>query len=690
MQYKRVHEVSLNANRHSVSSLFKLLEMRSVLQDVNFTVKQFQMTKDASALAPLERDLERSQMRISQIFDKYLQSNLSDAKERALMFQAQTSYKQYIEKIWLVMHHDQRSVSNALTLPMASVDSNNFTEIMLLEDHINDQLVAIENYNARLAKQYESDALKFTEQLMLYSEWGTAAIVVFVIFFVGMIRRSAVKRLGGTLEDVEKVIARVMDNTDANIQLDADKNASMLNAVSHLILHDRLTQLPNRLALSHQMQSLLGHGVAPKCPFSFLKIEMNGLKDMADIVGHGVVDDVRSLAINRMQPWIPDTFLLASIDGDTFGLLMPNITSYNTIEQYAQSLLSAFTSPLMVGKQNVVLTINIGIVCYSDQDAYQDKNNWLEFARLALKHSKADGKNHYAFYCEAQSQQHRALLQIEGALHHVVQNNELALYYQPQVDIHTAQIIGAEALIRWKHPTLGMIPPDQFIPLAEKNGSIIEIGDWVMLRGFEAAAAWNIGLTTPIRISINLSAIQVAQKDFISKIENLIKMTGCKPEWIKLEITESLLMKNTEETMSALISLVELGIPISMDDFGTGYSSLSYLTTYPISQLKIDRSFMNDIPTRLDKCEVVKMIMRIAEIIHADVVAEGVETAEQVEFLCSIKCNVVQGYYYYKPMPFDDFDQMVTALRQDVLKQQATAKNDRKKNKIVQFPSHQA
>ncbi len=300
------------------------------------------------------------------------------------------------------------------------------------------------------------------------------------------------------------------------------------------------------------------------------------------------------------------------------------------------------------------------------------------------------GENHYQFYRAEFSKQRRASLEIEGALHHALQNNELELYYQPQVDIYTEQIIGAEALIRWKHPILGMIPPDKFIPIAEENGSILEIGLWVLLTAFKAATAWNIDKITPIRISINLSPRQFSQKDFIPKLASLMKITGCKSEWIKLEVTESLLMENSDETMKALISITELGIPISMDDFGTGYSSLSYLTTYPISQLKIDRSFMNDVPTRIDKCEVVKMIMRIAEIIHSDVVAEGVETIEQIEFLRSIKCNVVQGYYYYKPMPFNDFDQILNSLEQEKLKQEAAHKNQRKKSKVIQLYSHQA
>ncbi len=492
--------------------------------------------------------------------------------------------------------------------------------------------------------------------------------------------------MGAEPEDVVAIVGKLLEGKRVDV-FNTSENYSMLAKISHLVTYDRLTQLPNKIALYHRIEYLLGDGDSLITPFTFFKININGFKNVLDnVASQKASDQLMHALVNQLLSALADEAKLIKLETDEFGVLLPNITDHKLIDQYLHSVLQVFSQPLSVVQKNIILTCNIGVVFCPDDCS--NKEDILEYSNLALIKAKQLGQNKYQYYLPEYSKQYKAHANIEGELHHVLKNNELALYYQPQVDISTEQIIAAEALIRWRHPILGMIPPNQFIPIAEENGSIIEIGYWVLLNAFKAAVAWNQDKTTPIKISINLSPRQLSQKDFISKLVNLMNLTGCKSEWIKLEVTESLLLDNSIETLGTLISITELGIPISMDDFGTGFSSLSYLTSYPISQIKIDRSFMNDIPTHLDKCEVVKMIMRIAEIIHSDVVAEGVETLEQVEFLRSIKCDVVQGYFFYKPMSFDDFDQIVTKIKQHEQPKQEEDKRQDKQNKIVQLSRH--
>ncbi len=686
-QLNKLYDIGTRANTNVVPSLIGLIEIRDALDHINLNVSRYLSATDSTEIASIRASLMDDQLQASQSFDVYLKNNVSDEKDRELIQRAQDSYTQYMQKVWSTLPHKIPQTSNKSELKRAEVSLSDLRTMHALSDTVDGQLHAVMNYNFGLINKYQRDALKDKENISLLSLWVTSIVAIVIIGLVVLIKRSTMKQLGGEPEQVVESIGRLIGGYDANIQWVVDKNSSLLSQVSYLILHDNLTQLPNKLAISNQVQNFLGQGTSSPTPFSLFEIKVNGLKDIAEVVGYKAFEGLTSVIVNRLQSVLPDKCILASLNSDLLGVLLPNVVDDKMLEQYANHVLRVFESPFNLGKQEVIFTANMGVVCYSEE--YQDKDSLFEFARLALKHSKTLGENHYQFYQAEFSKQYRARLEVEGALHHALQNKELELYYQPQVDILTEQIIGAEALVRWKHPILGMIPPDKFIPIAEESGSIIEIGYWILLTAFKAATIWNVDKTIPMRVSINLSPRQFAQKDFVPKLTNLMTVTGCKSEWIKLEVTESLLIENTTETMKSLISIAELGIPISMDDFGTGYSSLSYLTTYPISQLKIDRSFMNDIPIRLDKCEVVRMIMRIAEIIHSDVVAEGVETLEQVEFLRSIKCNVVQGYYYYKPMPFDDFDHIITAKKEEILKQELLNKDQRKKSKVIHLSRHQ-
>jgi EAL domain-containing protein (putative c-di-GMP-specific phosphodiesterase class I) len=295
----------------------------------------------------------------------------------------------------------------------------------------------------------------------------------------------------------------------------------------------------------------------------------------------------------------------------------------------------------------------MGIAIFpTDSNSVEDL---LKFSDSALYLAKNEGRNNFQFYSADLSAKSSERMRIETSLRKALQNNEFILHYQTQVNLQSRDIIGVEALIRWQPANSQMIPPDKFISIAENCGLIIEIGKWVITTACIAAVKWNWDRPVPIPVSINLSTRQFIQNDLEGSIRNILGATGCKPSWIKLEITESLLLENNEKVQNTLLALHNFGLQISMDDFGTGYSSLSYLNQFPISQLKIDRSFVKDITSDVDRGLLVNAIISMAISLRKTLIAEGVETEEQAIYLAENGCSYAQGYLFSKPAPFESF-----------------------------------
>jgi diguanylate cyclase (GGDEF)-like protein len=456
-----------------------------------------------------------------------------------------------------------------------------------------------------------------------------------------------------------EMVDQLLSAQDISVQMDVVDQGSALYKVRQLILFDKQTQLPNKIEFCRRIKQLVYTYQQDAMPFTLVKLELNAFDEMLEVIGRRAGVSLMHCIVNRLSSIVPETVTISKLGSNSLGLLLPNVSN-DDIHRYAENILRAFIQPFNIKDKSVILAAHMGIVCYPDHS--KKKSELLANAELALTYAKSNGKSAYQIYQQEYSKVRAEHAEIEGALHHALLNNELELYFQPQVDIVHQEVIGAEALLRWYNPKLGMVAPDKFIPIAEANGTIIEIGDWVLLTAFRSVVIWNSGRETPLKIAINLSVRQFYGNDLAAKITRLLNTTGCKAEWIKLEITESLLLDKSDEVLKALLEIAELGIPISLDDFGTGYSSLSYLTRYPISQIKIDRSFVSDIPMFLEKCELVKLIVKIADTLHFDVVAEGIETLDQLDWLRQTSCHVVQGYYFYKPMPFNAFDLMVKAL----------------------------
>lgn len=299
--------------------------------------------------------------------------------------------------------------------------------------------------------------------------------------------------------------------------------------------------------------------------------------------------------------------------------------------------------------------VSMGIAVYPHDG--KDSETLLKNADIAMYHAKKTGKGHYQFFHEAMGFKAKKRLEIETYMHSAVANNELRLYYQPVVNIVSGQLIGAEALMRWENPDLGFLPPNDFIPLAEDNGLINQFGEWAIREACRQYKAWQEQGLDKLTIAVNLSSLQFNQAAFIPMVDSIFKEYEVDPAFLTFELTESMIMADTEYMLEKLNNLKKLGIKLALDDFGTGYSSLRYLNRFPLDTLKIDRSFVKGLPDSLDSAAIVNAILGLAKALNLNTVAEGVETQQQKSFLQSTTCNAVQGYFYSKPMPVAEFQQ---------------------------------
>ena len=422
---------------------------------------------------------------------------------------------------------------------------------------------------------------------------------------------------------------------------------------------DSLTGLPNRSLLSERLQQEMAEAARNGSRFSLMLLDLDNFKEINDTVGHSAGDLLLREMAGRLKTSVRECDTVARLGGDEFALLLPDTEGDDDAGAIAVRILRALAEPFLLDGREFVVTCSIGIVRYPADST--DTDNLYKYADSAMYHAKKLGRNTFHFYAPELTRHVTERLELEAALRRARRNGELELYYQPQVDMPSGRVVGAEALLRWHRPGHGLVGPDRFIAAAEASGLIVDIGEWVLHSACRAAAAWNRGRATPLHIAVNLSTRQFHRNDLAGSVFRILGETGCRPQWLKLEITESLLLDDSDEVVNALQSLNHAGLTISIDDFGTGYSALSYLNRFPVSQLKIDRSFVHNIPFRRDKSELVKAMLSISTALHLEAVAEGVESQVQAEYLMAHGCRLAQGYLYGKPMPVDEFEAIVTA-----------------------------
>jgi diguanylate cyclase (GGDEF)-like protein/PAS domain S-box-containing protein len=426
--------------------------------------------------------------------------------------------------------------------------------------------------------------------------------------------------------------------------------------IKHMAYHDDLTSLPNRRYFYQILNQELEQAMKNKEMLAVFLLDLDRFKLINDTLGHNRGDLLLIEVAKRLKGYLQNKAKIFRMGGDEFTIILPKVYKQMDAISMAKDIIELIRKPFVIQDCEFHISTSIGISFYPHDG--NDINSLLMRADTAMYRAKEQGKNHYMIYNSNMNERSFEKLALEKELRRAIQNNELVLYYQPQVELKSEKIVGVEALLRWKHPHLGMIPPAEFIPLAEEMGLAVTLGEWVLRNACKQNKYWqDIGIP-PLRVSVNLSPQQFLQQGLVETVKNILRETGLDPQCLELEITESMAM-DVERSISTLHHLNELGVQIAMDDFGTGYSSLNYLKKFSIHRLKIDRSFVNDIMEDQSNAKIVSTIISMAHGLNLEVIAEGAETKEQVDFLRQLNCDQVQGYYYSRPLPADDIEKML-------------------------------
>lgn len=459
---------------------------------------------------------------------------------------------------------------------------------------------------------------------------------------------SPVKQSDGKITNYVAIKEDITDrkNTEAHIE--------------NLAHFDQLTGLPNRVMLNDRVTYLLSMAQRTNEPLAVMFLDLDHFKNINDTLGHTIGDYVLIEMAKRIKETVRDEDTVARLGGDEFIMLFPN-TDSNAAMHIATKLITAISKSTMIEHHELTTTPSIGIALYPNDG--KDFETLLKNADTAMYRVKNGSRNAFHFFTQEMQLNLARNLHLENALRHALERNELEVYYQPQVAIEDGRIIGAEALLRWHHPELGMISPAEFIPIAESSGQIIEIGEWVLRTAIQQTKAWIDSELSPMIIAINLSAIQFRQKNLLTLVTDILEEVQLLPQYLELELTEAVTMHDPESVIDVMNRFHEQGIRMSIDDFGTGYSSLSYLKQFKVYKLKIDQSFIRDISDDPDDRAIVSAIIDMAHNLGLQTIAEGVETAEQLAFLRLHGCDEVQGYYFSKPLPSVEFEQFLHSTR---------------------------
>jgi len=445
--------------------------------------------------------------------------------------------------------------------------------------------------------------------------------------------------------------------------LSVGRDITELNAFRHKIhqmaFYDPLTSLPNRALFNDRLRQMITDAAWHGQQAGLMMMDMDRFKAVNDTLGHPAGDELLRETAVRLSTCVRAYDTVARLGGDEFAILLPEVRSGDDLGRIASKVLAVFQKPFQLAGKEVFISCSIGIALYPGDSTEAD--DLLKYADSAMYFAKRSGRNNFRFYSRDLTESSHERLVLESDLRRALERDELELYYQPKVNLSDGELTGSEALLRWRHPERGMVPPNAFIGIAEDSGLIVEIGEWVLREACRTASRWN-GEGRPLhKVAINLSPRQFQGADLGGMVFRALEESACRPEWIELEITESLLLDEENEVLEVLNSFRAKGISIAIDDFGTGYSALSYLARFPIGTLKIDRSFISSIATDTYRAELVKAILSIARCLGQQVVAEGVETPEQAEFLRAHGCHVAQGYLYGKPMPVSEFERLSNA-----------------------------
>ncbi len=439
---------------------------------------------------------------------------------------------------------------------------------------------------------------------------------------------------------------------------DISRRKQIEEELLHVANYDALTNLPNRSLLLDRLSQALVFANRAGSQVAVMLIDLDRFKNINDSLGHDVGDKIIVEVARRLAFAVRAGDTIARLGGDEFVVIWPDIANENAAAIMAQQILEALSRPMTMQGHEFYPTGSIGISMFP-RDGH-DGQTLLKNADTAMYRAKDAGRNNFQFYAHEMNSRALDRLKLESGLRRALERGEFMLHYQPQMELSGGRIIGVEALLRWQPPGQAMVYPGDFIPVAEDTGLIVPIGEWVLRTACVQACAWRgRGELPPLKMAVNLSARQFKQQDIVKTVSRVLEETGCRPQWLELEITESVIMESPEAAAEILQKLSDMGVHLSIDDFGTGYSSLSYLKRFPIDSLKIDRSFVRDITTDADDAAIAKAVIALAHSLKMKVIAEGVETLEQLEFLRAQRCDQVQGYYLSRPVPVDQIEKLI-------------------------------
>jgi diguanylate cyclase (GGDEF)-like protein/PAS domain S-box-containing protein len=438
---------------------------------------------------------------------------------------------------------------------------------------------------------------------------------------------------------------------------DITERKESADRIEFLASHDSLTALPNRLLMNDLVRQSVAAARRKGSMLALLFLDLDRFKTINDSLGHSIGDDLLQHVAVRLTDSVREGDTVARLGGDEFLIMLPELSRSQDAAVVAEKIVAAMRAHIVIEEHELGITASIGISVYPHDGA--DVSALIKNADAAMYHAKERGRNNYQFFTPDMNARAFEALSMEMSLRGALERDEFTLHYQPQVQTDTGLLIGAEALIRWQHRDLGSVPPSRFIPIAEEHGLIVPIGEWVLRVACRQVRQWLDEGLPAVPVAVNMSAVQFRQSDLAARVAAILEESGVAPRYLELELTESILMRDAEQAIAVLLELSNMGVSLSIDDFGTGYSSLSYLRRFPIHKLKIDQSFVSDIPENLDAAAIATAIIGMGRSLKLRVVAEGVETEQQLTFLRGQQCDELQGYYIGRPMETDRFSALL-------------------------------
>jgi len=443
--------------------------------------------------------------------------------------------------------------------------------------------------------------------------------------------------------------------------VDLSQNRQAKEKLNHLAYHDALTDLPNQVLFKDRLKQAIALSRRSDQMQAVLLLNLDRFKTINDSLGYTAGDRLLQSVAQRLSSCVRESDTVARFGGDEFAVLLTQIPRAQDAANVASAIKAALDQAFLFEDQEIFMSSSIGISLYPHDG--RDTAGLLKNAGAALDRAKSLGGNVYQFYTAGGTTRALKQLVLESNLRPGLERAEFFVQYQPQVDIRGFHLVGMEALVRWQHPSLGLLYPNEFVPLAEESGLILALGDWVLRTACAQNKMWQDAGLTPLCLSVNFSARQFQQPTFIADVANILKETNLDPRWLELELTESSIMKDPETAIEKLHELKLMGIKVAVDDFGTGYSSLNYLKRFPIDTLKIDKTFVSDVCRDPHDTAIVRAIINLGHALDLTVIAEGVETKEQLQYLSALECDVVQGFLFSKALPATVFEELLIEQR---------------------------